>query len=127
MDTSAKKLLPDSPARPSLRTMKTKPTGARRAQTKASQTNAPAQPAPCVWNTLGVATQFAITPARVTRCYAAGEIKSSVRTLGGDLRPRVAFTLHDMQGFADVLIVRESRDGGDRRIVSAAQKFLRGE
>lgn len=108
--------------------MKTKPTGARRAQTKASQTTAPAEPdAPRVWNTLGAATQFGITPARVTRSYAAGEIKSSVRTLGGDLRPRVAFTLADMQGFADVLIARESRDGGDRRIVSAAQKFLRGE
>lgn len=107
--------------------MKTKPTGARRAPSKPSHATVPAEPAPRVWNTLGAATQFGITPARVTRSYAAGEIKSSVRTLGGDLRPRVAFTLSDMQGFADVLIARESRDGGDRRIVSAAQKFLRGE
>lgn len=108
--------------------MKTKPTGARRAQTKASMIDPTAQPdAPCVWNTLGVATQFGITPARVTRSYAAGEIKSSVRTLGGDLRPRLAFTLLDMQGFADVLIARSSRDGGDKNVLKAAQKFLRGE
>lgn len=105
--------------------MKTKPTSARRAQTKASTIEPTAQPdAPCVWNTLGAATQFGITPARVMRSYAAGELKSSVRTLGGDLRPRLAFTLLDMQGFADVLIARSSRDGGDKKVLAAARRFL---
>lgn len=90
---------------------KTKPKRAARApQSKALIAAADATPpikelaeAVHVWNTLGVASALATTPARVMRALANGEIKSTVRIVGGDGRPRFAFCLGDVYSYAKIL------------------------
>lgn len=79
---------------------------------------------PLVWNTLGVATALGVDNNRILRAHVNGELAASVRIVGGDGKPRIAFTLADVQGFADTLIARESREGGDKKVLAAARKFL---
>jgi|GEM_PF-6921942 len=107
--------------------MKTKPTkDARRASTKSAQRKAPTpasgavDDAPRTWNTLGVASLFATTPARVMRAVACGDLTSTVRIVGGDQKPRFAFTLFDVATYARLLVKRapESETG------AAAKRFL---
>jgi hypothetical protein len=95
--------------------MKTKPTGARRAQRTKPQTNA-AEAAPqidvarSVWNTLGAAKLLGLTPARVVRAVASGQLYSSRRIIGGDGKPRFAFSHSDLRDYA-FWLVPDSKDG----------------
>lgn len=89
--------------------MKTKPTGARRAQRTKPQTNAAEAAlqidvARSVWNTLGAAKLLGLTPARVVRAVASGQLYSSRRIIGGDGKPRFAFSHGDLRAYADWLL-----------------------
>lgn len=87
-------------------TQPTKPArDARRAKPKAEASGA-AGDAPTidvsrsVWNTLGAAKLLGLSPARVVRAVASGQLYSSRRIIGGDGKPRFAFSHTDLHAYA---------------------------
>lgn len=83
--------------------------GARRAKLK-TDAAAVAADAPkidvsrSVWNTLGAAKLLGLSPARVVRAVASGQLPSSRRLIGGDGKPRFAFSHGDLREYADWLL-----------------------
>lgn len=63
-----------------------------------------------VWNTLGAAKLLNLSPARVLRAVASGQLNSSRRIIGGDGKPRFAFSHNDLRAYA-LDLVPESSEG----------------
>lgn len=89
--------------------------GARRAKPK-TDAAAVAADAPkidvsrSVWNTLGAAKLLGLSPARVVRAVASGQLYSSRRIIGGDGKPRFAFSHSDLRDYA-LCLIPESSEG----------------
>jgi len=57
-----------------------------------------------VWNTLGAAKLLGLSPARVVRAVASGQLHSGRRIIGGDGKPRFAFSHADLGEYAEYLM-----------------------
>ncbi len=67
-----------------------------------------------VWNTLGAAKLLELSPARVLRAVASGQLSSSRRIIGGDGKPRFAFSHGDLREYAALLVTENAESDRER-------------